>query len=159
MRFLRFAAVGISGVGVNLGSLAVMRWLGVQINLASALAIELSILSNFSLHHRWTFRDQREGPLATALARFHAVSLVGAALQLGTFIGLNQVWLTTFFGGQPTATDPLAAKMMQAFLAPPEVGSWIYLSQLVGIGLATVWNYLVNFHWTWAARRHGVGHG
>ena len=38
------------------------------------------------------------------------------------------------------------------FVEPPDVGQLIYLSQIAGIGASTVWNYLLNFYWTWAKK-------
>ena len=62
LRFLKFCTVGASGVVVNLVLLAIFAdGLGIQVNLASALAIEASINSNFSINEIWTFRDRRAG--------------------------------------------------------------------------------------------------
>ena len=59
-RFLRFAAVGASGVVVNLGALALLTTAGLTPTLASALAIQVSILTNFFLNDFWTFRDHED---------------------------------------------------------------------------------------------------
>jgi putative flippase GtrA len=166
-RFAKFGAVGASGVIVNLGTLALLRRLGVHTNLASAVAIELSILSNFLINHLWTFGDRRtqsghDGPsVGQHLLRFHLVSLGGGAIQFVLFVGLNVVWLRLFgtrlaiaaYGaGAGSWTDHW---IWHPFVEPPEVGKLIYLSQVAGIGVATVWNYLLNFYWTWAKRAPG----
>ena len=160
-RFLRFAAVGATGVVVNLGALALLRAVGrVQTNVASALAIELSILSNFLLNHGWTFRDRREAGRSVGgrLARFHLVSGAGAIVQFATFVACNVLWLA--LRGGPAALRAYAGGerdfvhrwIIHPLAAPPQIGALVYLSQLAGVGVATVWNFLVNFHWTWAAR-------
>jgi putative flippase GtrA len=159
-RFMKFAAVGASGVFVNLGSLAFLRWLGVHTNLASALAIELSILSNFTINHVWTFGDRREAGVSLFRhgARFHLVSLGGGTLQFLVFVAMNVAWLLLFGDSSAIAAYQAGANtwigrwIWQPFVSPPDVGPLVYLSQMFGIGAATVWNYLLNFYWTWATR-------
>ena len=160
-RFLRFAAVGASGVVVNVGALALLRTVGrVQTNIAAALAIELSIVSNFLLNHGWTFRDRRAADRSVIgrLVRFHLVSSAGALVQFATFVACNVLWLAV--RGGPAALrayngaerDFIHRWIIHPLAAPPRLGALVYLSQLAGVGVATVWNFLVNFHWTWAAR-------
>jgi putative flippase GtrA len=163
-RFLKFCAVGASGVGVNLFCLFLLADLmDLQTNLASALAIEASILSNFVANEWWTFRDLRTlaGTSTSRLVRFNLVSIAGGVLQWSVFVAANLAWLYAF--GAPGALDAYHGGATDAFtryvihpvLAPPEVGAWKYASQLVGIGLATFWNFLVNFHWTWSQKTSG----
>ncbi len=164
-RFVKFAFVGLSGVLVNLGSFALLRLLRVHINLASAAAIEISILSNFVINHLWTFHDRR-GDRATLLhhgLRFHLVSLVGGAIQFVVFVAMNVAWLWVIGGtGALRVYGAGAGSFVQRwlwhpFVQPPDVGRLAYLSQLFGIGAATVWNYLLNFYWTWAHQPDGPG--
>ncbi|MCA9545895.1 MAG: GtrA family protein [Myxococcales bacterium] len=157
-RFIKFGLVGASGVVVNLGAL----WLGLRLGLrstaASALAIQLSILSNFAVNELWTFAELRPGTRLGRIVRFQLVSLVGAAVQFGVFVGANLAALR--WQGGPGS---LAAYFAQAqpgvlgwlqhpVLDPPDVGLWVYVSQLVGIGVATAWNFLANMKWTWGER-------
>lgn len=159
-RFLKFALVGASGVVVNLAFLALFRALRVHVNLASALAIELSLLSNFLINRLWTFGDARAGSgfLAQAL-RFHVVCLGGAALQFTSFVALNMVWLFLLHDAEArlaylSASQTWAERWLwRPFVSPPEVGAWVFLSQLLGIGAGMVWNYLLNFYWTWSVHR------
>jgi putative flippase GtrA len=160
-RFMKFAAVGATGVFVNLGTLALLRRLHVHTNLASALAIELSILSNFTINHLWTFGDRRGAQVSLLHhgAKFHLVSAAGGLLQFAVFVAMNVAWLVLFGGGQ--AIDAYTAGttgffqrwLLHPLRQPPEVGKLVYLSQLFGIGVAMVWNYLLNFYWTWAESR------
>ena len=160
-RFAKFGAVGATGVIVNLGTLAVLRKFAVHTNLASAIAIELSILSNFLINHLWTFGDRRSegGPtLGHHLFRFHLVSLGGGIIQFVIFVGMNVVWLRLFGTPAEIATYGAGAGswmdrwVWHPFVEPPNVGNLVYLSQICGIGAATVWNYLLNFYWTWAKK-------
>jgi len=161
-RFVKFAAVGLSGVVVNLATLALLRALGVHTNLASAVAIEVSTLSNFVVNHRWTFGDRRAdgGSLLGSGLRFHLVSLVGGAIQFVVFVAMNVAWLVLLASAADVVAYGAGAHsaferwVVHPLMQPPRVGRLVYLSQIVGIGVAMVWNYLLNFYWTWAARRN-----
>jgi putative flippase GtrA len=161
-RFLKFLAVGASGVFVNLGALALLAdALGIQVNLASALAIEISINSNFVINEVWTFRDCREPGrgLFKRLLQFHIVSIIGAMVQWTVFIVGNMCWLLILEGaggfehyaGQ--GGSGLPSLIAQSVISPPDVGNLKYLSQLFGIGLATLWNFVANFYWTWRQKK------
>lgn len=152
----RYGAVGLSGVLVNLGVLwTLTRWsiLG-NPNVASAIAIECSILWNFWLHDRWTFDDRRSttARLHERMLRFHTVAAFGAMLQWVTFAGLNYlIACATPFAPQTNHAICEAVgieRWIGAITSPPEVGSKKFLSQLTGIGLATVWNFVMNTRWT-----------
>ncbi|MCK9461243.1 MAG: GtrA family protein [Proteobacteria bacterium] len=150
-RFAKFCAVGVSGVAVNAGCLALLTGaLGVQTNLAAALAIEISINTNFLVNELWTFRDRREGsggPWRRWL-RYHAVSVVGALIQWSVFVAMNAAvaWILGVDDAGGSAARPGIAA---AIAAPADVGLWIYVSQLAGIAVATLWNFAANLFWTW----------
>ena len=123
-RFFKFCLVGLSGVGVNMGLL----WLltekaGLPYLGSAAVAIETSIITNFILNNFFTFRA-RNAPGKKAffkrLFKFNVVSLAGLTLNLGV------LWLFT------------------------DVFDIYYLvSNLFGIAVTILWNYLVNTWWTW----------
>jgi putative flippase GtrA len=147
-RFLRFGAVGFSGVLVNLATLWVLAdGIGVHTNVAAALAIETSVLSNFALNDRWTFGDRAGAgrPWWVRLLRFHAVSGVGAAIQWTAFVALNAL-VAAMVLEQPVGP------LRELIDRPPEVGALKYASQLAAIGIAAVWNFLANLLWTWRRR-------
>jgi putative flippase GtrA len=135
-RFARFAAVGASGVVVNLAAL----WLTADVLrmreiVASAVAIEVSIVWNFVLNNAITYRDRNayaRVDVGGRLWRYNLVSLVGLALQLGTFV-LLRLLATRGFG-----RDGL--------------GSWRYAAQCVGIVLGMAWNFSANLRFTWSQR-------
>lgn len=118
-RFVRFAAVGASGVAVNMAALLLMHGMaGLPLMLAGALAIELAIIHNFVWNHRWTF-GRRQLRLSPFL-RFNAVSFGGLAIASAV------LWLLATQGG----LHYLAANA-------------------AGVAAATCWNFVVNFYWTW----------
>ena len=88
-RWWRFNAVGALGAVVQLAVLALLRgWLGVNLTLATALAVEAAILHNYFWHRRWTWPD-RHG----SLLRFHlsngAISLPGNVALTAALHGLG----------------------------------------------------------------------
>jgi putative flippase GtrA len=159
IRFLKFCTVGASGVVVNLGLLLLFaEVMSLHVNLASALAIEFSVNTNFLINELWTFRDRRsglKGGFARRWLRFHLVSLGGAVLQWGVFIMANIFWLLTtndwaiveqYFA---SGSGWIENYLIHPISDPPDVGNLKYISQLFGIGAAVFWNYFANFHWTW----------
>ncbi len=132
-RFVRFALVGASGVAVNLGALWCLAGvLGVRDVLASAMAVEVSIVWNFALNDTFTFRDRNAAAQVGAahrLLRYNLVSLVGLAIQLGTFV---LVRVAVLHG-----------------LHREALGALRYPVQCVGIVLATAWSFAGNLHFTW----------
>ena len=119
-RMLKFGAVGLSGVGVN----TFFLWLftdvvGFHYLLSSPAAVELSVLSNFTLNNLWTFGDRgRDSTLSARLLKFH-VAAAGGFLVNYAFL-----WALT------------------------ERGLYYLLSNLVGILAAFLWNYTLNVKWT-----------
>jgi putative flippase GtrA len=84
-RFLAFNLVGLGGVGMQLGVLAMLTAVAdVPLAFSTVVAVEAAVLHNFLWHQRWTWRERPSpGRRATVqrLLRFHAlnglVSLVG----------------------------------------------------------------------------------
>jgi dolichol-phosphate mannosyltransferase len=79
-RFLRFGAVGASGVLVNQGLLMLLHGsLGAPLLLSSILAIEVSIITNFLLNHVWTWRLSLRVPgLLRRCLQYHAAAVMAA---------------------------------------------------------------------------------
>lgn len=95
-RWVRFNAVGLIGVGVQLAVLALARD-GFHWNylVATAIAVEIAVLHNFVWHERWTWRERTDGNLKGTfgrLARFHLsnglVSIAGNLLLMRLFTGI-----------------------------------------------------------------------
>lgn len=119
--FIKFGLVGASGVIVNLGLFTVLLDASVNKYLASPIAIEASIISNFLLNNYWTFRwrNTLDG-IRTKGLKFNVVSLLALAISYGTFVLLS--------------------------FAFPDARPQIH--QLIGIVPATLVNYFLNSYWT-----------
>jgi len=127
--FLKFAVVGLSGVFVNMGCyLFLQRKLGLPLAIASPLAIELSILSNYFLNDRWTFRERRTGsPFHKRLLTFHAAAGVAGVVNYAVFMVLAAVFHL-----------------------------YDIAASLVGIVCAMLINYGTNSLWTWRKSSPGL---
>jgi dolichol-phosphate mannosyltransferase len=120
-RLLRFALVGASGVVVNLGILAVLHGLiGIRDLLAVPIAIEASILSNWLLNDRFTFRDRRHDHIVQRLLKFNLVSLLSLGVQFSTYYVLTRGF-----------------------------GLFYLLAAFIAIVVAFGANYLGNLHWAY----------
>ncbi len=123
--FLRFCAVGLSGVVVNLGVFTLLLQMGLIKEIASPIAIQASIVGNFLLNNWWTFRErQLTGRFVIRSLKFNLVSLVSLAISYGTFL--------------------IASRLLPDL--PPQV------PQLLGIIPAIAINYFLNAYWTFRAR-------
>ena len=94
VRWLKFSAVGLLGMGVQLAVLAVLIRIGLNYLLATAIAVETALLHNYGWHRRWTWADRTMTPDAVAgrLLRFHVanglVSLVSNLLWMRVLTGV-----------------------------------------------------------------------
>jgi putative flippase GtrA len=90
-RILKFACVGCVGVGINTGALYIFsRWLGLPLVAASAIAVELAVISNYCLNARWTF--------GTSVASFGRFAKFNLASLFGLGLNVMIVWLLVRFG-------------------------------------------------------------
>jgi len=84
-RFAKFSAVGAGGVIVQTVMLSVLlRVGGMHYLLATALAVEASVLNNFVWHSRWTWADRQQARAAETLLRFNATN--GAMSLIGNLV-------------------------------------------------------------------------
>jgi dolichol-phosphate mannosyltransferase len=97
------------------------RLMGVPYYIASPIAIELSVLSNFTWNDLWTFKKREaSAPWVKRLVRFHVVASVAGLVNYLTLLGVVSV-----------------------------LGVWDVLANLIGIALGMLVNYFMNSLWTW----------
>jgi dolichol-phosphate mannosyltransferase len=119
--FIKFCITGASGVLVNLGIFTVLLALGVNKFVASPIAIQCSIITNFLGNNYWTFRWRNlMGTVHARGLRFNVVSILSLAISYLTFVVLSDAF-------------PKVAPQM---------------SQFIGIIPATLVNYFLNSYWT-----------
>lgn len=92
LRWGKFNLVGALGMGLQLAALAAFaRWVPGHYLIATAAAIELTLLHNFVWHVRYTWRDRRRDcAVPGQLLRFHLsngmVSMVGNLLLMRVLV-------------------------------------------------------------------------
>ncbi len=92
VRWAKFNAVGVLGMGVQLGVLAVLnKVLRGHYLMATGVAIEVTLLHNFVWHVRYTWRDRRAGgPRWRQMVRFQmangVVSMVGNVVLMRVLV-------------------------------------------------------------------------
>lgn len=126
-RFMKYALVGLSGVAVNQFFVwSAKYFLNFENKYALVVGIEASIVSNFFLNNFWTFRKatlKGMWPLTRGLLSFNSICLGGAVINFAIALFVYDFWQN------------------------------IYLTNLFGIVMATVWNYVVNSTFTWTTNR------
>ena len=92
--WLKFNAVGIAGMGVQLLALiALTAGLGLNYLMATFLAVETAVLHNFAWHERWTWVERTRfstGGAISRLIRFHLanglISIAGNLILMWLFV-------------------------------------------------------------------------
>ena len=106
-RWLRFNAVGVAGVALQLGVLAILtRLAGWHYFPATVVAVELTVLHNLGWHERWTWRDRPAGSAGGRLARAARFHAVNGAVSLG-----GNVLLMWLLAGR-LGVDPIVANLL-----------------------------------------------
>jgi putative flippase GtrA len=118
-KLVKFCAVGFSGVFVDFGTTWLLKE-KVRVNkyLANSTGFTLAATSNYFLNRIWTFHCQNQH-IATEYFKFIGISLVG--------LGINNLIIYL-----------LSDKLRMNF----------YLSKLFAIGIVTLWNFVMNYFFT-----------
>ncbi len=105
VRFLMFAAVGASGVGVHLMSLNMfMDWFGYSFEWAQFSATMVAMTWNFVLNNQLTYRDRRLSglPFVYGILTFYLVCSFGTIANVGVASWLHGIhpvpWLAALSG-------------------------------------------------------------
>ena len=119
LKFLKFGAVGFSGVFVDFGVTYLFKEI-IKINkyVSNAIGFICAATSNYILNRIWTFQSDN-ADVATEYGKFMLVSAIG--------LGINSLTLYIL-------TDKF---------------KWnFYLSKIFAIGMATLWNFFANLLFT-----------
>lgn len=118
----KFGLVGIGGFIVNQGGLILLvNMAEMEVWLAGLIAIEVSIIANWFLNDSWTWRDRRTTPRIGRLLKYN--------LSAG---------FTAFFVNYPIL-----------ILLSEKFGINYAIANIIGIGFASLANFLINHHWTY----------
>jgi len=120
--------VGAFGTSINMGLLWVLTEFAGLVYLASAaIAIETSILCNYTVHTFFTFSDHRPATIKAfffRMLKYNMVSLMGMAINMAI------LWFFTEI-----------------------VGLYYLLSNIIGIISVTVWRYFISKRWIWKSNK------
>ena len=87
-RFCRYAAVGASGVGVNMFFFLLLRdYVQLGLTVSSVIAVEMAIVNNFIWNDIWTFRKVSKyqrgwTALLTRFYKFNSICLFGLVVNV-----------------------------------------------------------------------------
>lgn len=125
-KILKFGLVGGSGVVVNMGVLYLLtHYAKVNYKISSVFAIELSIITNFLLNNYWTWKGQQEKNFWLKMMQYH--------ISVG-FTAILANWLLLVF-------------------LTEVVGIYYLISNLIGIGVGMLLNFVVNDLWTFREKK------
>jgi dolichol-phosphate mannosyltransferase len=119
-RFQKFLLVGAIGLAVNQCALFVLVALvGLPPVAASPVAILLSMAVTFTLNERWTWRDRGRGRLVHRALLYGSINSGGLLINWFTLVSLDRMGLNYL------------------------------IANLIGAGIAAVWNFSLNHALTW----------
>lgn len=128
-RYCRFCVVGGSGVIVDTALLCgflAMGAFGGSLLFCKWAAAELALVNNFVWNERWTFRGRSDQmkvkDILYRCLRFHLICGVGIAMSVMLLeIGVHFILLP------------------------------VIVSNVIAIGMASLWNYWASARWNWGA--------
>lgn len=120
-KMLKFGIVGGSGIFVNMGLLYLLYEVTTTpLYIASPIAIEASVISNFFLNDMWTFKKSMKKSFFDRIFSFHYISFIGMLINILVLLIL---------------TDAFSV--------------YYVFANIVGIFLAFIWNFFANRSLTW----------
>lgn len=123
-RFQKFLVVGALGLAVNQGVLMLLvAEGGLPVRSASPIAIAVSMLVTFLLNETWTWQDRGTGRMLNRALLYAAVNSGGLFINWGLL-----VWLS-------------------------DRGIHYQVANLIGAGVAAIWNFSLNHALTWRQAR------
>ncbi len=118
-QFIKFCVVGGSGVFIDFGVTYVCKeFLRLNKYLANSLGFIFAATSNYILNRIWTF-DSSEPNITKQYLLFMGIAAVGLAINNATIYLLHERLRLNF-----------------------------YLSKLFAIGVVTLWNFMMNYFFT-----------
>jgi putative flippase GtrA len=134
-RFLKFAAVGISGSVVDFGVFnLVSSILGVSSTASQAISFTLAVFNNFIWNRLWTYPETKKSSIWKPFIQFGVVNVIGLGIRTLLFL-LMEVQMIN-----------LAAFALPKFNNPTIIGHNLTLALVILIVM--LWNYFANRYWT-----------
>ena len=123
LQFIKFCVVGGTGVVVDFGITFLFKEkLKLNKYIANSLGFMAAASTNYLLNRWWTFRSH-DPEVAQQYVQFVGISAIGLILNNIIIYLLNDKALLNF-----------------------------YLSKLIAIGLVTLWNFFMNYYFTFTGK-------
>lgn len=120
-KFLKFGAVGFSGVFVDFGITWICKeWVRIEKFVANAIGFSVAATSNYFLNRIWTY-ESHNPRVMVEFTQFFMIAMMG--LVINTLI----IWL-------------LDRRFSMNF----------YVAKLMAVGVVTLWNFAANTYITFA---------
>lgn len=117
----RFTIVGVFGIFVDLVLIFLLTDIfHIYYFVSGVIGTELSLLTNFVINDRWSFRGKMANGLKNRIVLFHKISFGGIVIKLTVLYTLTTVF-----------------------------GVYYLLSSVIGLGFAYGWNMMMNRRYTW----------
>lgn len=122
---IKFLIVGLTGVIVNMFFLWLLtEQIGIYYVVSGIISTELAILNNFFLNNFWTWKKRnKKHHFIKRLLSFNAVSIIGLIITVSSLYIFTELFAINYL-----------------------------ISNLIGIALATTWNYLANDKYTFKTK-------
>ncbi len=119
--FIKFCLVGGSGLLLDMGvTYATKEWMRLNKYVANGLGFTLAATTNFFLNRWWTFRSESPD-ISIQYMKFVTIAVVGLAINTSIIYILHDRLRLNF-----------------------------YLSKIGAIGVVTIWNFTMNYIFTFA---------
>jgi len=137
-RFLRFAAVGLTGTVVDFGLMNLLTGAAhFSLVLAGTISFVAAVVNNFIWNRYWTYPESRSKPLLGQLGQFGLVNAAGLLIRL-PILKLGEPALDAWLLRWPVAL----AQNAHTFLSHN-------LTLAVAVAIVMMWNFFVNRYWTY----------
>lgn len=127
LRFLSFCIVGLSGVLINLTVYFILVKLTDKIELSGFFSALTAMITNFILNDKVTWRERKSTKITGRIIKNFMTSIIGIGINILILFLLNRCNKINYI-----------------------------LANIFGIGVATIWNYVINNLWTWKSKDENV---
>ena len=129
-QFIRFGVVGFSGLFVDFGTTWLLKEkVGLNKYISNSLGFLFAATSNYILNRIWTFGSTNP-QIGLEYSLFLVISLIGLLINNAILYLLTEKISVPFF--------PKSEKLR------------FYLSKLIATAFVTVWNFLMNYFFTFS---------
>jgi len=137
IRFLKFAAVGAIGSGLDFGIMNLCTHLfDMPLVFAGTISFICAVVSNFTLNRFWTYPESRSRHVLHQLGMFFLVNAAGILIRIPILHFVEPPMASAFESMAHLSSASAETLAKNATLA-------------LAIGIVMIWNYFINRYWTY----------